>query len=372
MLIQDYYPVIGGAERQLATLAPRLVELGISVTVYTRQAPGLPPTETLSGVPVHRLPVPGSRATRSLSFTVNVLNRLKTLRPDVIHAHNLFSPSTTAVLAKKLFDIPIIAKVVRGGHLGDLHQLRERALGRYRVNWLCRNVDRFVTISAEIGEELAKLGVTNERRAFIPNGVDCERFCPVTIEVKAGLRKKLKLPDALTVVYTGRLASEKRIEDIVSIWPSVRDKYPGASLLVVGTGEQAAVLRKMGTPGVIFTGPVDDVAPYLKAADIFVLPSVTEGLSNALLEAMASGLACIATDVGGARELITPGESGILIPPKNPSVLLEQLLKVLAKTEDRVPLGQKARAHVTEYFSLDFVARSIDRLYHDVLGRKLT
>ena len=366
MLIQGYYPHVGGAERQLASLAPRLAALDLAVTVFTRRTGNLLPFEVIEGVPVHRLPIPGTRAGRSISYTAHALNHIRKLRPDVIHAHDLFSPSTTGLLARKLFNIPLVVKVVRGGHLGDLQWLGRRAFGRSRVNALCKNVDRFITISGEINDELASLGVEGERRAFIPNGVDSERFSPCRPEEKPGIREHLKLPNGPIVIYAGRLAEEKRVKDLVDIWPTVCEHYPDATLLIVGSGDQESALKANNTPHVMFTGPVADVAPYLKAADVFVLPSVAEGLSNALLEGMASGLPCIATDVGGAQELITSEESGLLIPPRAPDVLLDKILALLHDKPRQSSMGASARQFVAENFSLEYVAQGLHQVYHEV------
>lgn len=367
MLIQGYYPEVGGAERQLASLAPRLRDRNLSVTVYARHKPGLPALEHIEGVPVHRLGATGPKAARSLSYTVAVLRHLQRDPPDVIHAHDLFSPTTTALLARRLLRVPVAVKVVRGGSLGDLRWLERRNFGRQRVSWICQKVDRFVVISEEINEELAARGVVKQRRALIPNGVDCERFFPIEAGEKAALREQLGLPAGPIVVYAGRLAREKRVEDLVTVWPAIREHDPLATLLVVGTGEQESFLRRAGTDGVVFTGAVADVAPYLRAADIFALPSVAEGLSNALLEAMASGLACIATDVGAAPELITSGHSGLLIAPESPQVLKQQIMTLLDDPVLREALGSRARMHVGEYFSLESVAGKLERLYHELV-----
>ncbi|MGH2603043.1 MAG: glycosyltransferase family 4 protein, partial [Dehalococcoidia bacterium] len=169
MVIAGYHPLIGGAERQLMALAPRLQARGVDVHVVTRRYPGLEPFETVAGIPVHRLAAPGTRATRSILFTLAAVRRIARLRPDVVHAHELYSPTTVALLAKRLLGIPVVAKVPRGGELGSIASLSRRALGRRRVAWLCRGVDAFVTISRDIDCELEAIGVPPERRAAIPN-----------------------------------------------------------------------------------------------------------------------------------------------------------------------------------------------------------
>lgn len=321
MIIQAYLPHVGGAERQLAALAPLLRERGIDVHILTRCYPGLAAEEIIDGTPVHRLPIPGPKAMASLSFTLTALSQLWRLRPDVIHAYELLSPTITAVTAKRLLKIPVVAKVLRGGKLGDVDKLRTRTGGTQRLASFRGNIDAFITISHEIDDELAELGIPQTQRSFIPNDVDTARFSPIAAPEKQSLRRKLELPTSPIAVFSGRLAPEKRVDQLIDLWPAIRTEHSDALLLILGTGDEADRLMTQAGDGVRFAGRVDDVALYLKAADLFLLPSATEGLSNALLEAMASGLPAIVTNVGGAPDLIEHQRSGWLIPPDQPNRL---------------------------------------------------
>lgn len=368
MVIAGYHPLIGGAERQLLALAPRLQAHGVDVHVITRRYPGLKPFETVAGVPVHRLAAPGTRATRSFVFTLAALRRIARLRPDVVHAHELYSPTTVALLAKGLLDIPAVAKVPRGGDQGSIARLSRRALGRQRVAWLCRGVDAFVVISRDIDGELEAVGVPPERRVAIPNGVDSTHFTPLPESERSRLRRTLDLPRAGPVaIYTGRLAWEKGLGDLLAAWRAVREVYSDASLLLVGTGDQRTALESRAGEGVRFPGPIPDVAPYLQAADLFVLPSTAEGLSNALLEAMSTGLPCIGTAVGGTPDLIDHGNSGWLVPPGDPGRLQQAILTLLADRELRDRLGRRARLQVESRYSLAQTAAATQQLYRRLL-----
>lgn len=367
MLIQGYYPAVGGAERQLAALAPRLQELGVRVHVLTRRMPGLESFEIVDGVPVHRLPCGGPKAIKSLTYTMSALAFLRRLRPDLIHVHDLYSPATTALAAKWLFGTPVVAKIPRGGPLGDLARLRSRRLGARRIAWLRRQVDRFVVISREIESELEGIGVPGARRILIPNGVDTAHFAPVAAEQRSALRRHLDLPETPIVVYTGRLAPEKRLEDLVAIWPEVRARHPAAQLLLIGSGDQRAALARVAGEGVRFVGPVLDVAPYLQAADLFVLPSSAEGLSNSLLEAMSTALPCVATAVGGGPELLDGGEAGRLVPPGDTAALGRAVLSLLDEPARRSALGRRARERIETHYSLSAVAERFPELYRDLV-----
>lgn len=370
-IIQAYYPHVGGAEKQLAALAPLLKSQGVEVHIFTRRYPGLAAFETVDGVPVYRLPIPGPKAVASLSFTLSALPLLRRLRPNLIHAHELLSPTTTAVLAKKLFSVPVVVKLLRGGHLGDLHKLQTRRFGLRRLASFKKQVAAFITISQEIDQELAAVGVPARQRPFIPNGVDTDRFAPLPTDEKQRLRPQLSLPDGPLAVFTGRLVPEKRVDQLIQVWTAVQAAQPNASLLICGEGPEEDTLRQMAGQGVIFAGRVDDVAPYLQTADLFILPSATEGLSNALLEGMAAGLGCIATRVGGAADLITHQKNGWLLEPDQPEQLQQAILTLLANEAERRQMGLAARQKVVNDYGLSHVASQLRQLYTRVIAKQI-
>jgi glycosyltransferase involved in cell wall biosynthesis len=362
MLILEYHPITGGAQRQIASVAPLLRARGAHVEVWTRAVAGLPRSESIEGVTVYRLGWPGSTA----SFAAEAIARLVRARPDVLHAYSLFSPAAVALFARCALGVATVVKVLRGGELGDVVRLRRKPLGEQRAAGLARGIDRFVAISREIDAELAALGVAAERRCFLPNGVDIDRFARADERERAELRARLDLQGTPLVVYTGRLVPEKRVEDLLVAWAGVRAAHATAELIVLGTGPCESELRRSAPPGVLFRGDVADVAPYLRCADAFVLPSSTEGLSNALLEAMAAGLAVVATAVGGAIDLIEDGQSGCLVAPGQPSALQDALATVLANPALRARLGARARERVTSTHALPGVADRLLHLYRDL------
>ncbi|RMF03428.1 MAG: glycosyltransferase family 1 protein, partial [Chloroflexi bacterium] len=165
-----------------------------------------------------------------------------------------------------------------------------------------------------------------------------------------------------------RLSPEKRVNQLLDVWPAVRAAHPAATLLILGTGPQESVLRQQAGDGVLFCGRVDNVAPHLQASDLFVLPSATEGLSNALLEALAVGLPVIATNVGGAPDVVEHGHGGWLIPPDQPEQLQEALVTLLADPFQCRQFGQLARLRIERDYALPAVAQRLRRLYDSVLA----
>ncbi len=363
MIIQGYHPRIGGAEKQLGAVAPELQKQQVEVHVLTRRYQNLPPFETIDGVAVHRLPIPGIKPTASIGFTLAAMPVLRRLRPDVIHAHEMFSPATTAILAKKLFGTPVVVTAHRSGALGDVERLKRKTLGAQRVALFRDTVDAFAVISREIDDELAAIGVPAAHRVFIPNGVDTRTFAPLAADDKRTRRAALGLPDVPIALFAGRLAQEKRLDLLVGVWQAIRAQVPGAMLVLVGAGAEEAALKRMAGAGVLFTGATHDVAPYLQAADLFVLPSAYEGLSVALLEAMAAGLPAVATRVGGNPEVITHGENGWLIPVDDPAALQAALIAVLGDARYCANLGCQARARIVRDYEIAGVAQKLRAMY---------
>jgi glycosyltransferase involved in cell wall biosynthesis len=264
----------------------------------------------------------------------------------------------------------VLVKILRGGARGDIYKLKRRPFWKSYLRRLIKNVDAFLVISQEIDEELAALKVPPQKRFFLPNGVNAVRCSPVSEERKQKLRAGLALPPQGTIVtYAGRLVPEKRVNHLLKIWKEIRTKFPLAFLLIVGSGEEQARLEKMQIDGVQFTGQVEDAVPYLQAADLFVLPSSTEGLSNSMLEAMSCGLPVLATSVGGAPDVIEHQVSGWLIPPEDVDSLQQGLETLLADESLRFSLGSQARQRILSSFSLDSTARQLAALYQQLMGK---
>lgn len=367
MIIQRYSPHIGGAERQLASIAPRLIEKGVDIHILTRRYTTLPSFERIQNIPVYRLPAYGPKPIASLMFTSTAVPLLHRLQPDVIHAHDILSPTTTAAIAKGLFGTPIVTKVLLGGmDQGELTRLMKKPFGKTRMAIFRKEVDAFITISHEIDHELTQAGIPSQNRYYIPNGVDTIRFTPITLEERKVLRRQLSLPDVPIAVFAGRLEQQKRVDHLVAAWPPVRAKIPDALLLIAGTGSQEKALQSLASDGIQFLGSVKDMLPYLQSADLFVLPSAAEGLSNALLEALACGLPAIATCVGGNPEVVIPNETGLLVPPDDLPALQEALISLLGNPTQCLYLGLQGREHVVRNYDLNLTVEKLLTLYQTI------
>ena len=372
MLIQRYFPHIGGAETQLEQLGGYMRSQGLDVHVITRRYdPSLREYEVIDGIPVYRLSSPPPKALASMLYTALAGPLIRRLKPDVIHAHEVFSPTTTAVLAKRLFKIPIVTTAHRSGPLGDVQRLKEKLFGNRRLDVFRKEVDAFAVISREIRDELSGARIPTERLHDIPNGVDATRFTPLPDERRKLLRSELGLPaDGPLTIFCGRLAREKRVNNLLAVWPDVRKIYPDASLLILGNGDQEKALKQSAGEGVIFLDGKPDVFPYLQASDVFVLPSIAEGFSVAMLEALSCGLPILVTRVGANEDVIADRESGWLIPPDDLPALKDGLITLLGDSDLRSRLGRNGRELILQNYDLPIVAERLIDLYQKVASQQ--
>lgn len=371
MISHGYFPRIGGAERQLGAIAPFLQKQGIDVHIATRRLPATKQFEIIDGIPVHRLPIPGPKAIASLSFTLAAMPLIRQLNPSLVHAHELISPSTTAVAAKMIFGKPILATLHGSGASSEIGRLKLRPSGRLRLQILYRAIDAFIVISKKIDQELASEGVPVQKRIAIPNGVDVNRFVPVPTEGQREIRSRLGLPvETKIITYVGRLAEEKGIETLANAWQSTHNALTNARLLILGSGPLGGKFIEHAGADVLLLGEQNDVVSYLQASDLFVLPSLAEGLSVALLEALACGLPIIATAVGGTPEIITHGSNGWLIQPNSPAELRDAFLTVLNDPGLMKKLGENGHRHVVQNYSLEKVAEQLASFYRHLCDER--
>lgn len=377
MLASMYPPSVGGIQTHTRALSRALVRQGLDVWVITRRHAGLPRESIEDGVTVLRVgdgDAPHALATASyLAGTVAAVRSLGDY-VDVLHAHQMLSPMTCALLAGPLCGKSIVINPHACGPIGDVAQLQRhrRFTGFLRLESARRMGDAFVSINRVITGELTALGIEEERIWSLPNGVDIEQFHPASAEEKRALREQLGLPKGPLVIASGRLAPEKGVDVLLESWSRVASAREDATLVVLGDGPERAKLEAQAaargiSQRVRFTGAVTDVASYLRAADVFALPSRTEGLPVALLEAMACGLPSVATRVGGTPEVLEDPESGWLVPSQTPSELGAALLEALGA--EAGARGAAARERVVARYSLDEVARRYVQLYGQLVKR---
>ncbi len=376
MLSSVFYPSIGGIQTHTLHLSQKLKARGVGVLVITRHYPGLARYEEVDGVPVYRVGWGGSnKAVAAVSYILGALQVLFAQRQHyaVLHCHQMISPMTIGLLARLLLRKPLVVNPHRSGPIGDVGiLLRRRPLtGRLRLAAARRWSDAFITISPDIYDELRDNGLDKDKLWQIRNGVDVQHFRPASPAERTDLRQRLGLPQRPTGVFTGRLVHEKGIDVLLAAWQTVVQRVPDAYLVIVGEGEMRpafeAQAHERGIQAhVHFAGGSDDVAPYLRAADAFVLPSRAEGLPVSLLEAMACQLPCVATNIGGTMQVLSDNVNGRLVPVEAVPALAEALVDALTTTV-APQWAAAARQHVVEHYSLDVVADRYIHMYSALL-----
>jgi glycosyltransferase involved in cell wall biosynthesis len=342
MAISHYYPTPGGTERQAHQLARALIGRGHEVRVLTmRHGPG-PAMTNIEGVPIYRA-IHGIQrgALFGLSYLLTATVAILRLGRDaeVLHTHHLYLDAIAAVSAARILRVPTLAKVACGGAVGDLARLRQTEA------------------------EVRAAGFHEGRVVRIHNGVDISRFAPT-----GAVRTERS---ARTVLFLGRLDPQKGVNVLLGAWDEVAFCKPDTTLVIGGVGPEEAALRAAATrPGlagrVRFLGAVPDPEAHLRTAAAFVLPSWHEGLPNALLEAMATGLPCVATAIGGTTDVATEESDALLVPPGDAAALAKALLRILTDADLAGRLGAAARRRVVADFSLDTTVTRYEQVYREM------
>ena len=365
----------GGLESSAHRLFQQLVAAGYRVTVLTRNYDDLPSTETIHGVTVRRFAVWGrSSVLVSLSFLAQGLWWLvrHSHEYDVVHCHQSYSPAVVGVLGKLLTGKPVIVKISTADAFSERRELERLPLFRLRC-WLLRRVDRFVVVNALAEDEFKELGIPESRLCYVPNGVPIPQEAAYEPDAKARARQRLGLAaGAKIALFVGRLSEEKNLSRLVEAWAFVAKRHLDAQLLFVGDGgtfrnTEPALRVQVAQLGlgerVRFVGRVADVMDYLLAADVFALPSMTEGMSNALLEAMAAGLPIVASDVPGNAAIIRSGRTGLLVDRADAGALARAITRLFDSPEEAEALARAARDLAEQRYAISHVGSVYCDLY---------
>lgn len=360
MVSAGFWPAVGGAERQALELSRALRARGVEVLVLTRRVGGAAAREEVHGVEVRRLRVYGTGALDSLCFLFGALGWLLKHGGayDAFHAHLAGSPALAAALAGRWLGKPVLVKLGGGRGIGELSASSRTALGRLKLRLLTLLRPRFLAVVKDLAEE-AREHLDGADIEVLPNGVDTERFKPVTSAWKEELRQELGWSGTI-FLYTGRLSWEKRLPWFSGLWIKATEGKD-ATLVLVGNGDEEIPENSR----VRLMTSVDDTAPLYAAADVFVLPSVSEGLSNSLLEAMASGLPVLASAVGGTAETVRHDENGLLFNVDDEAEAAKQIQRILNGNELRTRLGTAARLEVERRYAIARVVDRVLELYTD-------
>jgi glycosyltransferase involved in cell wall biosynthesis len=362
---------VGGAEKILYYTVT-----GLDLTKYTVSVCSLKEKKEIaekiekSGVSVHCLGMNNEEGVIGWLSSVKTLFflffYLKRMRPTIVHSF-LFRANILARIAGYLAGVPVIISSIRvmGGEKRYYHFLE-------RVTSFM--VDHYVTVSESIKDYI--LHTTKkpaENVSVIYNGIDLKRENNVQAH---NIKEYFNLEDKDRLLVTvGRLNIQKGHCYLFQAISKVLKKISNLKLLVVGEGEEEKKLKNLVelldlTGSIVFTGLRDDIENILSIAELFVFPSLWEGLPNALLEAMAAGKPVIATTVGGVSELVVPGKTGLLIPPKDTDALAHAIIKLLRNKFQAKKMGNAARVRVEQHFTISGTVEKTENLYRELLKAK--
>ena len=302
-----------------------------------------------------------------------LMQLVKQYRPDIVHSRNLaaLEYQVPAWLASR----PLAC---HGEHGWDVSDLNGGSLKYRFVRWLYSHwVDAYIALSRHTLDYLTQgVGICQHKISHICNGVDTERFHP---GAKLQLLPEDKIDkDCFVIGTVGRLALVKNQLLLLRAFASLLDNPASDGkkirLLMIGSGECEAALKQfveMQHLGqfVTFLGQQEDINKWLHCMDLFVLPSLSEGICNTILEAMAAGKAVVATDVGGNSELVVDGETGTLVESDNDAELERAMLNYLLRPTLLLKHGEAARLRVEQEFSLPVMVAKYTRFYHDLLAQ---
>lgn len=357
---------VGGLERVTVDLAQAQAARGHAVSVFSIAA-----TEGLKGeLQSAGIAVVEGHKQRALDRQTLALLRacVAAADADIVHAHN-FVPNYHAALATLGLDASLICTLHDMG--ARLQNRKLRTLFKLSL-WRTASV---AMVGAQVHQQHVGSGLIAPRKAqTVLNGIPVERF-HAAATTRATARAALGLnDDDLVVGCVGRLVALKNHHRMIDVMPELLRQHPTLKLVIIGDGPRAEALRSQvaerGLQGqVVLAGQRQNVGALLGAFDVFALPSQTEGLSIALLEACGSGLPVVATRVGGNVEIIQDGQTGLLIPPDDDAALAGALHRMLSDLKLRQTLGAAARQWVQTHASAQALADAYDRVYAAALGR---
>jgi glycosyltransferase involved in cell wall biosynthesis len=383
MLSFFYPPSYSGSAVQAQNLSRHLLDLGIRPLIVSANLTGSMRTDRIDGVPVHRLPLLKPQDLQIPTFGASLAWFLWRNRRsiDIVHAHGAVPHGIAAPVSRLLGKKSILKITMANSDLA--FQRHGRLWGRYN-RYCALRFDRYVATSAEAYEECRDLGLDASRIELIANGVDTAYFRPARDEEeRRSLRAVRGLSGGPLVCFVGVLDQRKNVDGILRVWNEVQRRSRTGHLLLIGPEPQAsdgkpspfaARLREYSTANgldatITFAGSRTDVAECLRCADIFFFPSRREGMPNVLLEAMASGLACVASSIGGVVDLLQPGVSGQLFELGDEAGMATCLAGLLADPLRTRALGRAARERAEQKFSLRSTAGRYAELYRELLGR---
>lgn len=365
-LTSKFYPDIGGTEQECRNLATKFKEMGHSCIVLTAYKDELPAYELIDGIPVYRK-IRGWHFFE-ITYILSVFLLLFKYRNyfDQLLCFGFARFTAPAVVFCRLFRKKIYYRIESPGSFRQTLNLKYGRL----IHRISRYAHGAIVFNKEVQNMLERMGFPRKKIYWIPNSVDTDRFTSVPSKTDSSVR----------FCFVGRLIKIKGLDFFIEALNILSKKTRYLKVLIIGDGEILEALslqvEQHGLGDIVsFPGKTDNVLPYYQKSDVFVLPSVSEGMPLAMLEAMSCGLCCLGSSVGGIKELMGDKvcddgntnyqicQNGILFPPENPKSIEQAMLRVMGDYPLRKRLSENARKSVLENYSINSVADHYLRLF---------
>ncbi|MBC7100074.1 MAG: glycosyltransferase [Methanobacteriales archaeon] len=344
-MIGKFPPHLGGVASHTYNLAKQLKEKGYHISILTYPHEKI---EDKNDIKVSSAPTINIKGLRGLIFTLTATHKLiKIIRKediDIIHAHYIIPPGLIALIGSIITGKPYYVTV----HGSDALILSSKSILRPIIKLILRKASKVLVVSKKLAEKVTELGIPQEKIMITYNMVDTKIFNP---QIKTTFREEIGTKKPI-ILFVGNLVPQKGVEYLLKAKKLLKRD---SKLVIVGGGPLLKKLKNMvkeeNIEDVIFTGPRTDINNIMAAADIIVLPSVSEGIPIVLLEAMAMAKPIIATKVGGIPEIVDESV-GILIEPKNPKKLANAIDKLLSDEKCRKKLGENGLKKAAKFSTI--------------------
>ncbi len=353
----------GGVQRRLVSLIPYINKEKFNISVCSFKDGPLKKILTEAGYKVFIVP-------RKFKFDpiciIRLIHIMKSEKIQIVHTHT-HKPNTTARIAAILAGIPII--IANEHNVDEWKNAFQKLIDRF----LSRSTDRIIVVSKGVQKFCQSTGIPSCKFHLIYNGIELDKFNNKKLRDKK--RKELGIDENTCVIGTvGRIHPQKGHEFLIDVVEKLLTEHESLLFLIIGEGylKEELILKVKSlnlSENFRFLGEREDIPQLLSCMDIFVLPSLREGFPNTILEAMASSLPVVATDVGGVRELIIQDETGFIVPPANLTALYEGLSKLIQDKDLRYKMGNAGYERVKE-FSIDKMAKETENLYQELIKEK--
>ena len=292
---------------------------------------------------------------------------LRTENIDILHCHR-HQATVYGTIAALIARTPVV--------LGHVHGLnRSKPLRRKFINaFVLRRVTRLLAVGESVKQDILSQNhfLSSEKIISLGNSIDVDKFSN-RATTKEQAKRILGLP-AESFVYgtAGRMVPTKGYSYLIQAFVRVKQRVPNAHLVFAGDGRLRAELEELAqkegvVPSIHFLGQREDMPNVLRALDVFVLSSIAEGIPRVLLEAMAAGVPCIGTDVGGIGEILDNGRLGSLVKPHDAEALAEAMVDMTRRTDSK-ELVEAARNKIIKYYSHDFLRKRLEEIYEEALA----